>query len=113
MIQTRFDVDLNAFIVEFPVFVTLGYLTEWGQVFLSELERLDSDAALVLDTNQHEFESVECLRWLRIFLASEPIIKSRVSRVAFIQPPKYRPPEVVSNVEGYFSNMEEARRWLQ
>lgn len=113
MIQTRFDADLNAFIVEFPAFVTLETLHDWGKVFISELQNHDGGVALVINTNQHNFESVECLRWLRTFLAGEPIISSSVSRAAFIQPSEYRRPEVVSDVEAYFSSMNEAYRWLQ
>lgn len=113
MIQTRFDVELNAFIVEFPAFVTLESLHDWGKVFISELQNHGYGAALVIDTNQHNFESVECLMWLRMFLVGEPLVRSNVTRAAFVQPSEYRRPEVVSGVEGYFSSMDEACRWLQ
>lgn len=113
MIQTRFDADLNAYLVKFPVFITLGCLHDWGKMFVTELQSRDSGTALVIDTNQHDFESVECLRWLRMFLVGEPIIRSSVYRVAFVQPSEHRRPEVVSDVEAYFSSVEEACRWLQ
>lgn len=113
MIQTHVDVDLNAFIAEFPVFTTLECLHEWGKGLLSELEHCEYTVALLVDTNEHKFESVACLKWLRTFLVDEPIVKSIVSRVAFVQPAEYRRPEVVSDVEAYFSNIEDARQWLR
>lgn len=113
IIQTRFDSRLDAFVVNFPEFVTLNGLREWGEVFLLELESHSNEVALLLDTNQHNFESVECLKWLRTFLMDDPIIESTIYRVAFVQPTEYRPPEVVSDGEAYFPNTKEAQRWLQ
>lgn len=113
IIQTRFDAGLDAFVVKFPEFVTLSCLRDWGDVFLLELESHSNDVALLLDTNQHNFESVECLKWLRSFLMDEPTIESTVYRVVFILPQEYRRPEVVSDGEAYFTNTREAQRWLQ
>lgn len=113
VIQTRFDAGLDAFVVEFPEFVTLNYLRQWGESFLLELEGHSNDVALLIDTNQHNFESVDCLKWLRTFLMGEPTAKSNICRVAFIQPPEYRRPEVVNDEEAYFTSTKEARRWLQ
>lgn len=113
VIQTRFDAGLGVFVVEFPEFVTLNCLRQWGEDFLLQLESHSNDVALLLDTNQHNFDSVDCLKWLRTFLMGEPIAKSKICRVAFVQPPKYRCPEVVSDGEAYFTNTKEAQRWLQ
>lgn len=113
VVQTRFDSRLDAFVVTFPEFVTLHCLREWGEAFPLELERHSNDVALLLDTNQHNFESVECLKWLRTFLMGEPSVESNIYRVAFIQPSEYRNAEVVSNGEAYFTHMKEAQRWLR
>lgn len=113
VIQTRFDSGLDAYVVNFPEFVTLNCLRRWGEAFLLELEAHADNVALLLDTNQHDFESVECLKWLRTFLKYEPIIEAMIYRVAFISPPEYRHPEVVSKREAYFTNTKGAQQWLQ
>ncbi len=67
--------------------------------------------ALLLDTNKHQFESIECLKFLRDLISNEVI--HRLSSVAFVQPREYRTPEVPSSTEGYFDNFEDAYTWLQ
>ncbi len=80
IIQTRFDAGLDAFVVKFPEFVTLSCLRDWGDVFLLELESHSNNVALLLDTNQHNFESVECLKWLRSFFGGRA--DYRINRVS-------------------------------
>ncbi len=111
-VQTTFDDSINVFIVSMPSYIDLEELNIWSQHFLKNLEKRAEKVGLLLDTNLHEFESVECLKFLRQFLAKESLIKSRISRVAFVQPLKYRQPEIVSDIEAYFSNVEEAHKWL-
>ncbi len=111
-IQTNFDDSNNSFVVTMPNYITLKGLNIWSRNFLKCLEGKSEKSGLLLDTKLHEFESVECLKFLREFLTKEDRIKKQISRVAFVQPLKCREPEIVSNIEAYFSNVEEAHNWL-
>lgn len=112
-IQTQFDVELRCFVVTLPEFVTLRALKCWEQGFLQALEDQSSKVGLLFDSNSHNFESIECLKWLKAFFTEEEGIGSQVDRVAFVQPAQYRVAEVVSDQEAYFVNIQDARNWLQ
>lgn len=114
-IQTKFDREINAFIVSMPEFITLEALKAWNREFLTLLcDRTGSEkAALLLDTNRHAFESAACLKLLRDLLANHRQISTNISRVAFVQPGQYREPGIVSPVEAYFSQFREAYNWLK
>lgn len=111
-IQTKFNDSIHAFIVRMPNYVTLKTLNIWSQYFLQVLEERTEKVGLLLDTNLHEFESIECLKFLRELLSNENLVKCRISRSAFVQPLRYRQPEIVSYIEAYFSNIEDAHKWL-
>ena len=115
LIETTFDNDVNAFIVRMPDHIALEELNHWRKEFLLSLGEGvgDDKAALLLDTNKHQFESIECLKLLRELLSNERQIKHCISRVAFVQPRHYREPEVSSSTEAYFSSFEDAYHWLR
>lgn len=111
-IQTIFDDSTNVYIVSMPKYITLEALRIWSQFFLKILEERSRKVGLLLDTNLHEFESVECLKFLREFLTNKKQVKSRISRVAFVQPLRSGQPEIISNNEAYFSDIGKAHKWL-
>lgn len=112
-IDTRYDDKIDAFIVQVPEFIALKELKQWKAEFLSYLSKIEgpAKAALLIDTNTHQFESIECLKLLRE-LFSEPRLKQCISKSAFVGPSQYREAEIVSSSEGYFSNLADAYRWL-
>lgn len=113
--KTKFDPELNAFVVRMPDFITLEELKTWSRDFLKILKEKSNlqTVSLLLDTNTHAFESIECLKFLREFLTGLNQMKSGLCRGAFVAPIKYREPEVVSSKEAYFSHFEDARVWLK
>lgn len=114
-IETTFEKELNAIIVYMPELITLSALECWREQLLKLLTKLDQNGkvALLLDTNRHDFESVECLKLLRELLSNEPRVRENISRVAFVQPGHYKEPEIVSPTEAYFSQRKEACEWLK
>ena len=103
--------EADCYIVRFPDHIKLETMTKWGHEFKSKLVD-ETGLVLLLDTNTHNFESVECLKWLREFLTKEDLVIKAIERVAFVQPEAHRAPGIVSDREGYFSNPESAREWL-
>jgi Ulp1 family protease len=67
----------------------------------------------LLDTNTHDFESIECLKWLNDFFRKELNIAATIRRVAFVQPKKYRNPEIINASVAYFEKVKDAREWLK
>jgi len=112
-IETRYDSEINAYIVRMPDFISFNDLKQWKDEFLSSLNEIKGQekSAILLDTNNHQFESVKCLKLLRELFA-EPQVKHCIKRTAFVGPSQYREPEIIDFTEGYFSNYEEAYRWL-
>lgn len=91
----------------------LKALKGWEQAFLQALEEQPGEIGLLFDSHRHDFESVECLQWLRAFFTTEARIRSQVNRVAFVRPAQYRVPEIVSDEEAYFVHVADARSWLR
>jgi hypothetical protein len=112
-IKTEFDEDLGFFIVTLPELVTMEALREWKQAFLQALNNQPGPVGLLFDSHKHNFESIECLKWLKAFFTEEAIVGLRISRVAFVQPEQYRPAGAVSDLEAYFDNVQDARSWLR
>lgn len=113
LIRTEFDAYINSYIVTFPGFVTLKALQTWGSEFLAELGRRPDPSGLLLDSNAHAFESIECLKWLNVFFNEELKIAAAIRRVAFVQPITYRSPEVISESVAFFEKVQDAREWLK
>lgn len=112
-ITTKYDDEINAFVVRMPDFITFSDLSQWKADFLLALNGINEQnkAAILIDTNSHQFESIDCLKLLRE-LSREPKVSRCISRAAFVGPSEYREPEIIDDAEGYFSNFEEAYRWL-
>ena len=106
-IISKYDGELEAIIVRMTDNISLSALEEWQENFLELVhERSGSKKlAVLLDTNKHQFESIECLKLLHNLFSNNLQFKRSVSRVAFVSPRQYREPEVVSQMEGYFENM--------
>ncbi len=111
-IVIQFDENAQSFIVSLPEFVTLNALKIWGKNFLERLKTQPDSVGLLFDSNRHNFESIECLKWLKVFFMEELSVNAKVNRVAFVQPEKYKPASIVSNVEAYFINVQDAYNWL-
>ena len=103
--------ELDYYLVTFPIYITLESLKNWGAEIKLEFEKGDGFGMLI-DTNTHNFESIECLSWLRRFL-SDLVDNQCITMIAFVQPETYRAPEVISDQEAYSSNSDSAKQWLK
>jgi hypothetical protein len=114
-IEIHFDKRINGYVVTMPGFVTLDMIEEWKYRFDQELKtkRNSDNFALLFDTNKHNFESIQCLKSLREYLADNTVLKSRFSRVALVAPARFMAPIIKSEAEAYFDNFEQAYKWLK
>lgn len=114
-IQIKFDEKLNGYIIRMPAFISLKSIEEWKRQFALNLKSLPLTQKIVLliDTNRHEFESIQCLKNIRDFFTSNYVIQSNVVKVAFVQPNSYMAPHIKSEIEAYFDSIEEAYKWLK
>jgi hypothetical protein len=111
-INLHYDSGLRGFIVSMPPHVTLTALHDLtDRLFVAVAATTETTCRLLLDTNQHDFESIACLKALREMLEA-PQAATKCVRVAFVQPPQFREPLIASDHEGYFNDVEEARAWL-
>ena len=114
-IEIKFDKRINGYVVTMPDFVTLDIIEEWKDRFDQELKtiRNSNNYALLIDTNKHNFESIQCLKSLREYLTDSTILKSIFSRAALVSPAKFMAPIIKSEVEAYFDNLDDAYKWLK
>lgn len=113
-IKIQFDNDIQAYIVLMPEYTSFDSLHSWAEEFVGLLRerKPQEQVALLLDTNTHNFESIECLKFMREFLSNKSEIIRHISRAAFVAPKGFREEGVVSTKEAYFSNYEDAWQWL-
>ena len=113
-ITTTYDKNINALIVKMPEKITFEELELWKDRFLLSLEetKQHKNLSLLLDTNQHQFESIMCLKLLRDILSIKQV-QNHISKVAMVQPEQYREAKIHSKTEAYFSSFDAAYDWLQ
>lgn len=114
-IQTQFDEKINGYVVSMPEHISLEAIEEWKQSISSCLESLSKGQQVVLlvDTNMHQFESIQCLQGIRGVFVTNPVIQSNGVTVAFVQPYEYMKPHIKSENEAYFDDCSTAFKWLQ
>ena len=112
-ISMKYDTDLNAFIVRMPAEIFFDQLRDWRkQVFISlESGSVPDKFSILLDTNLHRFESIDCLRLIRHLLSNEII--HRIAFAAFVKPANVPVPESEHPQERYFDDYESAYAWLE
>ena len=114
-IVSLYDEELQAFTVSFPEYICHESLNAWKNVFLEVLKTRMTvkPERLLLNLNKHEFESIECLKFLREILTQITSIENGIYKIAFVQPSHHRKPGIVSENEAYFVNIEDAKSWLK
>jgi len=114
-IQVSYDDKISGYVVRMPEFVSLRAIEEWRKNFSFEFKSLPSSQRVIvlIDTNRHEFESIQCLKSLRDFFTTNAEIKSNGVKTAFVQPGNIMDPHIKSDIEGYFENYDEAYKWLK
>lgn len=114
-IEYHFDRNIAGYVISMPEFIDLDTIEQWINSFEQELNTLTANQRLIMlvDTNQHEFESVQCLKRLRDFFTGNTVIKANGLRVAFVQPTEYRMPNIKSESEAYFSSRDAVYAWLR
>ena len=114
-IESKYDEEIRTYTVFFPEHVTFENLSNWKIKFQEKLDtRLrPRSEALLLNSNIHDFESIECLKYLREALTHFANLENGIHKIAFVQPAQYREPEIISKNEAYFVNTEEAKLWLR
>ena len=112
-IRISFDDDINSYIVILPELVTLKMLiqskTDFENLILSNPHR--DKFSLLFDTGLHEFESIECLKYLRTFLSIKPLIDN-CHKYASVAPENYAQAEIKSDKEASFNKYSDAYAWL-
>ncbi|MDH3975187.1 MAG: hypothetical protein OEV42_12975 [Deltaproteobacteria bacterium] len=114
-IHYEYDAEINGYIVRMPAFVRFDSLNEWFEMFNRELSSIPSNQPLVLliDTNEHKFESIQCLKSLREFFINNKVVKKSGVKAAFVGPGQYMEPHIKSDLEAYFDSFDEAYSWLK
>ena len=112
--MSKYDEAMGVYFVSFPDHVSYEALSKWSIEFQEMLVSRghQKPEALLLDSNKHDFESIECLKFLREILTQFTNMKNGLYKIAFVQPANYRNPEIVDLKEAYFSSTEEAKSWL-
>ena len=114
-IRVSFDKKINGYIISMPEFISLNSIEEWKNKIDLELKSLplNQKVVMLIDTNKHEFESIQCLKSLREFFTSNAVIQFNIVKVAFVRPKSYGEPHIKSEFEAYFESVEEAYKWLE
>ena len=114
-IQTRFDESINGYVVSMPELISFEAINEWRESINKELKSLQNNQKVVIliDTNKHQFESIQCLKSIRELFTNNEVIQSNGVKAAFVQPQSYMEPHIKSESEAYFDNVSSAFKWLQ
>ena len=114
-IEIHFNEEINGYVITMPNWVTIEMLKNWKVRLDKKLVESPQTSrfSLLIDTGKHEFESVDCLRFLREYLSGNPEFKNRAEKCAFVAPQKYVTPHVESNLEAYFNDFQEGYKWLK
>lgn len=113
VITTEFDPRISAIVVQFPALISLDQMQSWVPRFKETISQNAPECKnLLLDTNEHNFENIACLRLLKTTLTQDPEVTRHLKRVAFVQPRAVREPSIVSPVESYFTSFEDAYSYL-
>ena len=111
-IDFSFDDKICGYLISMPDFVKLSDIESWIINFDLELKTFQSlkPISILLDSNKHKFESIQCLKALRDYLTH---IQEHIAKAAFVAPTSFREPEIVSGREAYFDKFEDAYLWLE
>lgn len=113
-IEMAYDARIRGFIVSMPAIIRLAAIQAWRKLLWQRVtdSPADRNCRLLIDTNQHQFESIACMKALRDAL-EDPRVADRCERAAFVAPARYRQPQLVSEREGYFDSVGAAYAWLE
>ena len=113
-IEINFDETINGYIVKLPAIVKLQALKNAKDEFENILSAHPQAKkfSLLLDTGVHEFESIECLKFVRTFLSLKPLLKN-CNKFAAVAPANYLIAEIKSEKGASFNKYEEAYIWLK
>ncbi|TVZ41206.1 SpoIIAA-like protein [Alteromonadaceae bacterium 2753L.S.0a.02] len=111
-IDTDYDASINAIVVRLRGHITEERLAVWRTELANRL-REHRHVALLMDTHQQTFASLDCVRWLKRFLCEDPVVRLHIDRAAFVRPHEVAEPYLAKPNEGYFTNLESAYSWLK
>lgn len=79
-----------------PDFIGLNAIEEWTMRFDLDLQSIPISRRVVLliDANRRQFESTPCLKRLRDFLTTHPVIRPHGVKIAFVQPVNVMTPQI-------------------
>lgn len=114
-IQTKFDESINGYVVSMPELISYEAIEEWKESIGVDLKLLPNDQKVIIlvDTNMHQFESIQCLKSIREFFINNEVIQTNGVKAAFVQPKNHMEPHIKSEFEAYFDNRSSAFKWLQ
>ena len=113
-IEISFNEEIDGYIIQLPDFVELDMLK--NAKFQLEKLLLESQRrtkfSVLLDTGAHEFESIECLKYLRGLLSIKPLVEN--CRIfASVAPESHVKAEFKSDKEAVFNEHSLAYAWLK
>lgn len=113
-IEINFNEEIDGYIIQLPNFVELDMLK--NAKFRLEKLLLESPRrtkfSILLDTGAHEFESIECLKYLRALLSIKPLVEN--CRIfASVAPESHVNAEFKSDTEATFNEHLLAYTWLK
>ena len=113
-IKISFDETINSYIVRLPDMVELEALKKAKAKFeklLAKNAQIE-EFSLLFDIGAHEFESVECLKYVRTFLSIQSLLE-KCQKFASVAPANYVKAEIKSDTEATFNECFEAYDWLR
>ncbi len=97
-----------------PELITSKSLIELRDILSQKLEEEQIDNyCLLVDSNAHEFESIETMKQLRDVLSSFTIEIEGLKTIAFVRPKERGGKSITSPNEAYFNDCNEALSWLK
>ena len=97
-----------------PEFITSKSLIELQDILSRKLEKEPIvNYCLLLDSNAHEFESIETMKQLRDVLSLFTMDTEGLKTIAFVKPKEHGGKTIVSPNEAYFNDCCEALIWLK
>ena len=112
-IEIYFDEEIAGYVVRLPELTTIEMLINAKSNFEDLIAKNDNGNkfSLLLDTNTHEFESIECLKFLRSLLSIPPIT-ANCTKYASVAPENHTQKEIKSDKEASFNDFSQAYAWL-
>lgn len=86
--------------------------TDSIELLILEIQETENYRFLLIDTGDHDFFSIEVIKYFKEEIYAIETHVRKFEKVAFIHPPHFRNESEVPEKYEYFSSKEEAVAWL-